>query len=39
MVMKSIICSECLASFVPEDKEQKQKEICNECIENWEEED
>jgi len=29
---KSLICGICGASFVAEDREQKERGVCNECI-------
>jgi len=30
--MKSLICKKCQASFVSENKEQKDNELCNVCL-------
>ena len=30
--MKSLVCKKCQASFVSENKEQKDNELCNECL-------
>jgi len=30
--MKNLTCKICGASFVPDDKKQKEKEICRKCL-------